>query len=188
MTMPHLMNCAHTAEGWCLDCVRELHDSPPDNAVELAAYRRALEQIVDEADCDPVQVALSAMAPFTNWVTAPEIEGITIKQALDKRTPMTAEPDGYVACLREARMAASHDSAEPLYSHRAWRAMLRTALYFVDRYDELIMAVAQKWPNETRFQTALRYINEREDPSRNCGVASNAMVKHPPGWDSDSGK
>ena len=26
MTMPHLMNCDHSGEGWCLDCVKELHD------------------------------------------------------------------------------------------------------------------------------------------------------------------
>ena len=26
MTMPHLMNCAHMADGWCLDCVIQLHD------------------------------------------------------------------------------------------------------------------------------------------------------------------
>lgn len=25
MTMPHLMNCAHSADGWCLDCVGHLH-------------------------------------------------------------------------------------------------------------------------------------------------------------------
>jgi hypothetical protein len=25
--MPHLMNCGHSDDGWCLDCVRELHDS-----------------------------------------------------------------------------------------------------------------------------------------------------------------
>lgn len=24
MTMPHLMNCGHSAEGWCLDCVAEM--------------------------------------------------------------------------------------------------------------------------------------------------------------------
>lgn len=24
MTMPHLMNCEHQAEGWCLDCVGKL--------------------------------------------------------------------------------------------------------------------------------------------------------------------
>lgn len=26
MTMPHLMNCSHSEHGWCLDCVKELHD------------------------------------------------------------------------------------------------------------------------------------------------------------------
>ncbi len=26
MTMPHLMNCNHSDDGWCLDCVKELHD------------------------------------------------------------------------------------------------------------------------------------------------------------------
>ena len=28
MTMPHLMNCDHSDDGWCLDCVKELHDKP----------------------------------------------------------------------------------------------------------------------------------------------------------------
>lgn len=26
MTMPHLMNCDHSHEGWCLECVKRLHD------------------------------------------------------------------------------------------------------------------------------------------------------------------
>lgn len=26
MTMPHLMNCGHSDEGWCLDCVKAMHD------------------------------------------------------------------------------------------------------------------------------------------------------------------
>ncbi len=25
MTMPHLQNCDHSENGWCLDCVRKLH-------------------------------------------------------------------------------------------------------------------------------------------------------------------
>jgi hypothetical protein len=24
--MPHLMNCPHAEEGWCLNCVKELHE------------------------------------------------------------------------------------------------------------------------------------------------------------------
>ena len=31
------------------------------------------------------------------------------------------------------------------------------------RYQELIMAVTKKYTNETRFETALRYIKEREN-------------------------
>ena len=26
MTMPHLQNCDHSDTGWCLDCVKKLHD------------------------------------------------------------------------------------------------------------------------------------------------------------------
>lgn len=26
MTIPHLMNCSHSEEGWCLDCVKLQHD------------------------------------------------------------------------------------------------------------------------------------------------------------------
>jgi hypothetical protein len=26
MTMPHLINCDHSEDGWCLDCVKTLHD------------------------------------------------------------------------------------------------------------------------------------------------------------------
>ena len=26
MTIPHLMNCSHIADGWCLDCVKALYD------------------------------------------------------------------------------------------------------------------------------------------------------------------
>jgi len=36
-------------------------------------------------------------------------------------------------------------------------------------YNELLFAVAQKWPGETRHNTALRYIQERENASSLCG-------------------
>lgn len=26
MTMPHLMNCSHSNDSWCLDCVKKLYD------------------------------------------------------------------------------------------------------------------------------------------------------------------
>lgn len=39
-------------------------------------------------------------------------------------------------------------------------------------YDELIYAVARKWPGETRHQTALRYIREREQPSTSTAACA----------------
>lgn len=34
MTIPHLMNCEHKSEGWCLDCVRKLYESQPTHRCE----------------------------------------------------------------------------------------------------------------------------------------------------------
>jgi hypothetical protein len=47
MTVPHLMNCPHSAEGWCLDCVVELGNENwrlrdvARDAAELARLRAA---------------------------------------------------------------------------------------------------------------------------------------------------
>lgn len=35
MTMPHLMNCRHSEDGWCLDCVKEEHESKERRIEEL---------------------------------------------------------------------------------------------------------------------------------------------------------
>ena len=45
-----------------------------------------------------------------------------------------------------------------------------------ERYDELIMAVCRKHPNETRHQTALRYIQETEsrEVAGDAGEATNS--------------
>lgn len=40
MTVPHLMNCPHNPDGWCLDCVVELRDA-------LAYAEAALADIGD---------------------------------------------------------------------------------------------------------------------------------------------
>jgi hypothetical protein len=37
MTMPHLMNCGHSDTGWCLACVKELHDEKEAAEASLAA-------------------------------------------------------------------------------------------------------------------------------------------------------
>jgi predicted transcriptional regulator len=61
---------------------QESRSEVPENAVELAAYRRALEQIIRSEDCDPVQVAHEAITPFTDWAGASEVQTRAIERAL----------------------------------------------------------------------------------------------------------
>lgn len=35
--MPHLMNCPHSPNGWCLDCVKEEHDKSEATIEDLMA-------------------------------------------------------------------------------------------------------------------------------------------------------
>lgn len=45
MTMPHLMNCAHMPDGWCLDCVAAQHE-------RMEQLRDAVRSArADEAHC-----------------------------------------------------------------------------------------------------------------------------------------
>lgn len=45
MTMPHLMNCAHIADGWCLDCVGDLHEEVDLDNKRIAELERVLKAI-----------------------------------------------------------------------------------------------------------------------------------------------
>lgn len=56
MTMPHLQNCDHSEEGWCLDCVKKLWDEhnhtknnpPPDPLYQhTSAELRHVADILD---------------------------------------------------------------------------------------------------------------------------------------------
>lgn len=55
MTMPHLMNCDHCDDGWCLDCVKALHD-------EKEAIRTSLDKARGHARADGVTTRL-----FAKW-------------------------------------------------------------------------------------------------------------------------
>ena len=48
-------------------------------------------------------------------------------------------------------------------TQRHWNQLVSAILRFgMDKYNELIMAVETKYPEETRHETALRYIREAE--------------------------
>lgn len=52
MTVPHLMNCPHSDEGWCLDCVAALGNKNWELRDTLAYAEAALADIGD-ADREP---------------------------------------------------------------------------------------------------------------------------------------
>jgi len=41
MTMPHLMNCVHSPDGWCLSCVKRMHERIED--LELLTTEQGIE-------------------------------------------------------------------------------------------------------------------------------------------------
>lgn len=53
MTMPHLMNCDHSADGWCLDCVKKLWEEKSliddlwEGVESEERLRRAAQRIVE---------------------------------------------------------------------------------------------------------------------------------------------
>ena len=49
---------------------------------------------------------------------------------------------------------------------------LNRKAFLEDSYSELIMAVARKFPDEERHETALRYINEAENQDSNIAAQS----------------
>jgi hypothetical protein len=83
--------------------------------------------------------------------------------------------------LREAALAAlgyiQVDSPEAERASDRLRAALRQSPGVAERgakYSELLMAVARKFPGESRHETALRYIQQAESATNHCAAADDA--------------
>lgn len=51
MTMPHLMNCPHSSDGWCLECVKEMHDE--FESCSITALLDAVGEFEETAEAGP---------------------------------------------------------------------------------------------------------------------------------------
>ena len=72
MTMPHLMNCSHSEDGWCLECVKELNS-------ELAAAQ-AENTRLKEIDAEVCGVSLEVIEEnAAMYERVREIEGELIE-------------------------------------------------------------------------------------------------------------
>jgi hypothetical protein len=45
MTMPHLMNCPHSDDGWCIDCVSKLWRDRSDKSEEVEHLKEIVEAL-----------------------------------------------------------------------------------------------------------------------------------------------
>lgn len=63
------------------------------------------------------------------------------------------------------------------FSDRCYNALKSRVEAAEAAHNELIMAVVRKWPDETRHQTALRYIREVEERS-SYGPAASGARRH----------
>lgn len=52
MTMPHLMNCPHSADGWCLECVVALGNRELELRAEVRRLRDALMPFAHDDLCE----------------------------------------------------------------------------------------------------------------------------------------
>jgi hypothetical protein len=135
--MPHLMNCGHSDEGWCLDCVRELHDAAKlrDPVLVHAAMLRG--EIATPAIRDMLHVyGEDALARWDSAPSAPANALMTALQIIDKHSVNTihahssdcrdwAEDIAYIGKVaREALDAFSVPSGEPDWRHPKIQALI----------------------------------------------------------------
>jgi len=57
MTMPHLMNCGHSDDGWCLACVKTLEDERYNTVIEAGKYEYALQAALQRQETAEKQLA-----------------------------------------------------------------------------------------------------------------------------------
>lgn len=61
MTMPHLTNCPHSGEGWCLNCVKELYEKTPIVYQQLASrtecnQSKSRDRMAGVKCLDPIEI------------------------------------------------------------------------------------------------------------------------------------
>jgi hypothetical protein len=97
MTIPHLMNCPHSPDGWCLSCARELGDYAEECRAELRKARDFIRGDMLPRFKDAMLAGISATLAKT---TSPEIgqrqsdpDMRGIKQGPESATEHGSEPD-----------------------------------------------------------------------------------------------
>ena len=99
----------------------------------------------------------------------------TTQRAWDVWQKLSADMEGLEQDAEE--LACGNLSSAIELNEEIIAARDKTIADLRERYDELIMAVETKHPDEDRHHTALRCIRERQKSCRNLASAANAALK-----------
>jgi len=102
MTMPHLMNCDHSHEGWCLACVKREHDEAADEIDRLRQFEQRCKEL-ERLVCSEYRVVLvGVIDDFELWrVVATEYESELINGEVMERDTQQAAIAAAIKLLRE---------------------------------------------------------------------------------------
>lgn len=110
MTMPHLMNCPHQGDGWCLACVREMRDELKRKDQQLVDYQRALDSRRDHVYVDvtpdaelPYRILAAYIDEQTSTVSEPAVLGEMMNQWQRERNVILRK------ALADLARGASHE-------------------------------------------------------------------------------
>ena len=113
MTMPHLMNCDHSDTGWCLDCVKRMHDQFTSEATDTAIKRDEGVALLRDA----IEGGIAAMATATlpiwlddvRWFLVEEWSGLRklTEDALENCTKCTHKRESHNHIADVSKKAAS---------------------------------------------------------------------------------
>lgn len=78
MTMPHLMNCGHSDNGWCLACVKTLEDDRYNTVIEAGKYEYALQAALQRQ-----KTAEKQLAQLREQLAKAEAEAKRYREALN---------------------------------------------------------------------------------------------------------
>jgi hypothetical protein len=122
MTMPHLMNCSHLDDGWCLKCVKKLWNEKESMARRALSAEERLEKAVEalkEAEAGLEFAGAESMKDVGTFVKSPKkallfVRGVLSELGTPKefRPPVECAPSVGTDALRDEEQFGDGNPAD----------------------------------------------------------------------------
>lgn len=154
------------ADGRLDDYIPTLVNDLQTDRDRLAERVKELEAWIDRGESNILHATRQSNAELSRRLAIAEADKEALVKTIDKICLKSYEPDperpalstrSEIQLIAEAALAISHPGT----------AITQRLAEMERRYNELLYAVGNKYENESRHETALRYIHEREQPKTN---------------------